>query len=46
VYRTWNRRADTNHRYTSNIGVRDQMVALGHVAEGSGPNVVTFCAPL
>ena len=25
--------------------VRDAMVALGYVAEGSGPDVVTFCAP-
>jgi hypothetical protein len=46
VYRTWNRRADTNHRYTTSLAVRDQMVALGHAPEGSGPNAVTFCAPL
>jgi hypothetical protein len=46
VYRTWNRRPDTNHRYTTDIAVRNAMVALGHQAEGSGPNAVTFCAPL
>lgn len=45
IYRTWNRRPDTNHRYTTDIAVRDAMVALGHIAEGSGPNAVTFCAP-
>ena len=46
IYRTWNRRPDTNHRYPSNIAVRNQMVALGWAAEGSGPDAVTFCAPL
>ena len=46
IYRTWNRRPDTNHRYTTSLAVRDQMVALGHAPEGSGPNAVTFCAPL
>lgn len=45
VYRAWNQRPDTNHRYTSVRSVRDAMVALGYVAEGSGPDLVTFCAP-
>jgi hypothetical protein len=45
VYRTWNRRPDTNHRYTSSLAVRNQMVSLGWAAEGSGPDAVTFCAP-
>ena len=45
IYRVWNRRADTNHRYTTDIAVRDAMVAKGYVAEGSGPNAVTFCSP-
>jgi Matrixin/Abnormal spindle-like microcephaly-assoc'd, ASPM-SPD-2-Hydin len=45
IYRAWNRRADTNHRYTTDIAVRDAMVALGHIAEGSGPDAVTFCGP-
>ncbi|HEY8242708.1 MAG TPA: choice-of-anchor D domain-containing protein [Casimicrobiaceae bacterium] len=45
VYRVWNHRADTNHRYTASRNVRDAMVAQGYVAEGSGPDVVTFCAP-
>ncbi|MEO8485350.1 MAG: choice-of-anchor D domain-containing protein [Betaproteobacteria bacterium] len=45
VYRVWNHRPDTNHRYTSLRAVRDAMVAAGYVAEGSGPDIVTFCAP-
>jgi hypothetical protein len=46
VYRMWNRRpGDTNHRYTALRAVRDAMVAQGYVAEGSGPDIVTFCAP-
>ena len=45
VYRAWNYLPDTNHRYTSDRAVRDAMVALGYVAEGSGPDIVTFCAP-
>ncbi|MEO8485351.1 MAG: choice-of-anchor D domain-containing protein [Betaproteobacteria bacterium] len=45
IYRAWNHRPDTNHRYTASIAVRDSMVALGYIAEGSGPNVVTFCGP-
>jgi len=47
IYRTWNQRADTNHRYTSSIAVRNQMVTQkNHVAEGYGPNAVTFCGPV
>lgn len=45
VYRVWNARADTNHRYTTSLAVRNQMVALGHIAEGYGPDAVIFCAP-
>lgn len=46
VYRVWNHRPDTNHRYTTDINVRNQMVAKGFVAEGSGPDAVALCAPL
>jgi hypothetical protein len=46
VYRVWNRRPDTNHRYTTSLAVRDQMVNKGYVPEGSGPDAVVFCAPL
>jgi hypothetical protein len=45
VYRLWDHRADTNHRYTTDPAVRAQMVATGWVAEGYGPNVVIMCAP-
>ncbi len=45
VYRVWNRRADTNHRYTTSPAVRDQMVAAGGIAEGYGPDAVAMCAP-
>jgi hypothetical protein len=43
VYRVWNRRPDTNHRYTNDAKVRDQMVAKGWVAEGYGPDAVIMC---
>jgi hypothetical protein len=45
VYRLWNNRVDTNHRYTTSVAVRDQMLARGYVAEGYGPGVVSMCAP-
>jgi hypothetical protein len=45
VYRLWNNRVDTNHRYTTSVAVRNQMLARGYVAEGYGPDVVSMCAP-
>ena len=45
VYRVWDDRADTNHRYTTSMPIRNQMVAKGYVAEGYGPNLVSMCAP-
>jgi hypothetical protein len=45
VYRTWNQRADSNHRYTAVREIRDGMVARGYVAEGYGPDAVAMCAP-
>jgi Tol biopolymer transport system component len=45
VYRMWDARADTNHRYTTIPGVRAQMVAKGWVAEGYGPDRVIMCTP-
>ena len=44
VYRIWNRRKDSNHRYTTSIAIRDQMVAKGGIAEGYGPSAVALCA--
>jgi hypothetical protein len=47
VYRVWNARVDTNHRYLTDRARRDQMVASqGYVAEGYGPDRVIMCAPL
>ena len=45
VYRVWNHRPDTNHRYTTDPALRKAMVAKGYVAEGSGPDIVFMCAP-
>jgi len=45
VYRTWNNRPDSNHRYTTDRATRDFMVARGHIAEGFGPDAVVMCAP-
>ena len=44
VYRVWNQRADSNHRYTSDRALRDQMLTMGYVAEGYGPDQVIMCA--
>lgn len=44
VYRLWNGRADSNHRYTTSRATRDQMIAKGYVAEGFGPEGVAMCA--
>ena len=45
IYRLWNGRLDSNHRYTADIGIRAQMVAKGWIAEGYGPDQVIMCAP-
>ncbi len=45
VYRLWNRRPDSNHRYTTDRNVRADMLARGYVAEGYGPEGVAMCAP-
>ncbi len=46
VYRLWNQRADSNHRYTSAASIKAQMITAGYVAEGYGPNAVIMCAPV
>jgi hypothetical protein len=43
VYRLWNGRADANHRYTTDKNVRDDMLSKGYIAEGYGPDAVSFC---
>jgi alpha-tubulin suppressor-like RCC1 family protein len=45
VYRLWNHRADSNHRYTTDLAVRSAMIARGYVPEGYGPDGVAMCAP-
>jgi len=45
VYRLWNARQDTNHRFTNDPAVRDFMVGKGWVREGMGPDQVAMCAP-
>lgn len=44
VHRAWNGSTDVNHRYTTSDAIQAAMVASGWVAEGSGPNVVVWCA--
>jgi hypothetical protein len=45
VFRLWNQRADSNHRYTTDPAIKAQMIARGYVAEGIGPDGVAMCAP-
>ncbi|MDQ2961625.1 MAG: hypothetical protein M3R31_00490 [Pseudomonadota bacterium] len=44
VYRLWNQRVDSNHRYTADRAIKAQMIANGYVAEGYGPDIVDMCA--
>ena len=46
VYRLWNGRADSGHRFTTSGGTRAEMVAAGFISEGYGPLGVAMCAPL
>ena len=43
VYRLWNGRIDSNHRYTTSVAIRDEMLARGYIAEGSGGECVALC---
>jgi len=45
VYRTWNQRPDTNHRYTMDARVQTMMMGSGFVAEGYGNPPVAMCSP-
>lgn len=45
VYRLWNGRAASNHRYTTSTVVKSSMIARGYIAEGYGPDQVDMCAP-
>lgn len=44
VYRLWNQRGDSNHRYTTSAAIRDEMLAAGYVAEGYTGTGVAMCA--
>ena len=44
VYRLWNQRTDSNHRYTTSAATKAQMIAAGYVAEGYGADGVAMCA--
>jgi hypothetical protein len=43
VFRLWNNRADSNHRYTTDPVLRAQMIARGYISEGYGPLGVAMC---
>jgi hypothetical protein len=44
VYRLWNQRADTNHRYIyDDLVLRQQMIGQGWIQEGRGPASVAWC---
>ena len=43
VYRLWNARVDTNHRYTTSAAIKAAMMSRGYVAEGYGVDGVAFC---
>jgi photosystem II stability/assembly factor-like uncharacterized protein len=47
VYRMYNngQGGAPNHRYTTDLTVRAQMIAQGWVPEGLGPNAVEMCSP-
>ena len=47
IYRSWNGRSDSNHRYTTDPDVQRAMVAKGYIAEGYGPisMPVAMCSP-
>ncbi len=44
VYRLWNQRVDSNHRYTTDPTIKAEMIARGYVPEGYGNDAVFFCA--
>jgi hypothetical protein len=46
VYRLWNARGAANHRYTTDAGLRQTMIAAGWMSEGYGPSGVAMCAAL
>jgi hypothetical protein len=45
VFRLYNHRADANHRYTTDLQIKAQMIGQGYIAEGYGPSATIMCAP-
>jgi serine protease len=45
VFRLWNQRVDSNHRYTTSPAIVAQMKARNYVLEGAAPNFAAMCAP-
>ena len=45
VYRLWNNRADTKHRFTASLDDRAEMVEKDWISEGYGPMGVAMCYP-
>ena len=45
IYRLWNGRQDSNHRYTTSPLIKADMIARGYVVEGYGPDQVNMCSP-
>jgi hypothetical protein len=45
VYRLWNQRADSNHRYTTDPATKAALIARGYIPEGYGTDAVAMCAP-
>jgi YVTN family beta-propeller protein len=45
VFRLWNGRTDSNHRYTTDAASRQQMIDRGWIPEGYGVSGVVMCAP-
>lgn len=43
VYRLWNARVDSNHRYTTSAVIKAEMIGRGYIPEGYGPDAVAFC---
>jgi hypothetical protein len=47
IYRAWNNRVDSNHRYTTDPAAQQAMLAKGYIAEGYGPAAMptAMCSP-
>lgn len=45
IFRTWNQRIDSNHRFTMDPNVQSVMMGRGHAAEGYGDPPVAMCSP-